>query len=186
MQTTINNNQKKRARRNSAGFTLVEAMVASGLMLLMTMACLTGIVFDEVAVRRAKEEAIVTDFLEHYSETIKALPFTSLVQGQPIGGLFNGANIVNTAGQVIGTYPNIRIPTNTTPVSLTSSDYQTFHPDLQWISDRNPLLVVQYDTNTVSGVLHDVHLSMTVTWNAPLLKGGIMQVQMDLLRENSL
>src|ERR1035438_1116968 len=60
--------------RRIAAFTLVEAMIALGIMVLFTAACLSSIVVSQVSVRKAKEEAIAIDFLTKYTENIKALP----------------------------------------------------------------------------------------------------------------
>src|SRR5580700_2128074 len=79
-------------RRSCRGFSLIEATIATAVMGLFIMICATAIVFDQVSVRKAKEEALVMDFLTHYAENLKALPFTSLVPGFPINSLYDGAN----------------------------------------------------------------------------------------------
>lgn len=170
----------QRGSKAIKGFTLIEALIATGVMALFATAGLTGIVFDMVAVRRAKEEAIAVDFLTHYIENLKAIPFPYVIQGQPINPLFSGATVNGV------TEPNICIPTNSSPIMLTNADYLTFHPDLWCISDRNPQLAMQFDQTTTNGVIHDIHMSVTMTWSAPLQKGGVMQVQMDVYRTKDL
>ena len=60
--------------RRVAGFTLVESMLALGALGLFFAACFSGIMFNRAASMKAKEQAIVMDYLVHYVETIKALP----------------------------------------------------------------------------------------------------------------
>lgn len=169
-----------RAKRARTGFTLIEALIATGVMALFATAALMGIVFDMVSVRKAKEEAIAVDFLTHYIENLKAIPFAYLAQGQPINPLYSGDTVNGV------TEPSLLIPTNSSPVYLTNADYLTFHPDLWWINDRNPQLAVQFDQTSSNGVVHDIHMSMTMTWDAPLQKGRVMQVQMDVFRSKDL
>ena len=155
--------------RNAADFTLVEAMIALGIMVFFTAACLTSIIVSQVSVRKAKEEAIVIDFLTKYTENIKALPFTSLTVGQPINILFSGS-------------PLITIPANGTWVSLNTTAYKTFYPDLLWFNNRNPQMKVTLTKTTVSGALHDIEVNIKVDWDPPISKGGRQEVQVDFLR----
>ena len=155
--------------RNAAAFTLVEAMIALGIMVFFTAACLTSIIVSQVSVRKAKEEAIVIDFLTKYTENIKALPFTSMTAGQPINILFSGS-------------PLITIPANGTWVSLNTTAYKTFYPDLLWFNNRNPQMLVTLTKTTVSGALHDIEVNIKVDWNPPISKGGRQEVQVDFLR----
>lgn len=163
------------ARRRGA-FTLVEALMASAAMGLFTMVCASAIVFDQVAVRKAKEHAIVMDFLTHYAENIKALPFTSVVPGYPINSLYDG-----TSGG-----PSITIPYSTNGwFAITNSSYQTFDPDLLWLANRNPQMLVTLNSNYVGGA-SEIDLNLRVDWDAPLSKAGRLEVQMDLLRTTAL
>lgn len=161
-----------RNRQRIDGFTLVEAAMASAVMAMFVIGCFSAITFDQVAIRKAKEEAIVMDFLTHYVENIKALPFTAVAPGLPINSLYNGAN---------GS-PSILIPANNSWVPLDTTDFQTFDPDLLWIRSRNPKMQVTLLNNLVSGVMHDVDVNVKIDWDAPLGKGGRLEVQFDLLR----
>jgi Tfp pilus assembly protein PilV len=158
--------------RALAGFTIVEAMIASGVMLIFVMVCMSALVFDEAAVFKSKEEALVMDFMNHYLENLKALPFADVTPGYPINTLYDGVNGA----------PTITIPTNGALVDLTSTNYQTFAPDLLWLNGSSPILGVTFDQNYSNSVLHDVHIGLTVTWTAPLQKGGVMQMESDLIR----
>ncbi len=137
----IKRERMRHARAAIGGFTLIEAMVASGVMALFVTACFTAITFDQVAVRKSKEESIAMDFLIHYLENVKALPFSYVAPGQPINPLLNG-----TAGA-----PAITLPANYSWVPVTTLEYQSYHPDLLWISNRNPALLVVITSNSVGG-----------------------------------
>jgi prepilin-type N-terminal cleavage/methylation domain-containing protein len=49
----IQRERMRHARAGPGGFTLIEAMVASGIMALFVTACFTAITFDQVAVRKS-------------------------------------------------------------------------------------------------------------------------------------
>jgi hypothetical protein len=161
-----------RDSRHIAAFTLAEAVLSLGIMGIFVAACLSAIVFNEVSVRKAKEEAIAMDFLTHYVENIKALPFTSVVPGFPINSLFNGANGA----------PLITIPQADSWVPLNTTDFQTFQPDLLWLSNRNPTMQVTLTQKNVGGLLHDIEVSVKIHWDAPLARGGRLEVRVDCLR----
>jgi type II secretory pathway pseudopilin PulG len=161
-----------RASRRIAAFTLAETVISLGIMGILVAACLSAILFSQVSVRKAKEEAIGMDFLTHYAEIMKALPFTSVVPGLPINSLFDGVNGA----------PLIIIPQDNSWVPLDTTEFQIFHPDLLWLSNRNPKLQVTLTKNNFGGVLHDLEVSVKIAWDPPLAKGGRMEVQVDFLR----
>jgi hypothetical protein len=162
----------KRQTQKQHGFTVAEALLASGVLALCTAACLSAIGFDQVCIRKAKEEAIVMDFLAHYTETLKALPFESIGVGMPINYLFDGAH----------SGPNLPIPASGAWVALDSNAYQTFHPDLVWLSNRKPQMQVTLAQTKMGTVLHHIQINIKVDWDPPMGRGQRMEVQTDLLR----
>ena len=155
-----------------SGFTLVEAIIALGVLVLFIAACLSSIVVNQVSVRKAKEEAIAMDFLTKYVENIKALPFTSVDVGRPINVYYNGSN----GG------PLIKIPASGNPIPINTTAYQLFYPDLLWLQNRNPSMTVTLTKTTVSGVVQDIQINVKVNWDAPISRGGRQEVQVDFLR----
>jgi hypothetical protein len=143
-----------------------------GALALFVLACFSSIIFNRIACMKAKEEAIATDFLLHYSEMVKALPFSNVAGGFPINPLYNGT----------GGSPNVVIPANSTAIALNTTNFEAFHPDLIWLHNRNPQLQVTLTTTSVSGVQHDKHLNIKLIWDPPLGRGGRQQSQLDLLR----
>jgi hypothetical protein len=150
----------------------MEATVALGLLGIFVMACLSAVVTNQICDQKAKEEAIAMDFLTKYTENIKALPFSSIGLGLPINYIYNGAS----GG------PLVTIPTNSSWVSLNTSSFQTFYPDLVWLTNLSPQMQVTLTMNSNSGALHDIQIDAKVEWNSPLAKGGTLQVQLDMLR----
>jgi hypothetical protein len=110
------------------------------------------------------------DFLTKYTENIKALPFTSVNEGQPINIIFSASPLIN-----------IPLPANN-PVSLNTTAYKTFYPDLLWFNNRTPTMTVTLTKNSVSGTLHDIEVNVKVDWDPPISKGGRQEVQVDFLR----
>jgi hypothetical protein len=150
----------------------MEAVVSLGLMGFFVAASMSAIVTNQVCSRTAKEQAIGMDFLTKYVENIKALPFASVAPGLPINTIYNGA----------GGAPLITIPANNSWFSITNTAFQTFYPDLLWFNNRNPKMQVTLTQNSVAGTLHDIEINAKVDWDAPLAKGGRLEVQVDFLR----
>jgi hypothetical protein len=163
---------KGRKRRRSAAFTLMEAVFSMAILGIFVAASTTALIADQVCSRKAKEQAIGIDFLTKYVENIKALPFTSVAPGLPINSIYNG----------IGGAPLIAIPANSSWVSVSTAAFQTFYPDLVWLSNRNPELQVTLTQNSVAGVLHDIEINAKLDWDSPLGRGGRLEVQVDTLR----
>jgi hypothetical protein len=147
-------------------------MIASGVLALLTAGALLAIGFDQIAVRKAKEQAIAMDFLTHYVENIKALPFNYIVAGYPVNSIYNGANGA----------PAILIPADSSWVPIDTADFETFDPDLLWLSNRHPKMQVTLTPNLVGGVLHDLEVNVKMDWDAPLSRGGRLDVQVDIFR----
>jgi hypothetical protein len=150
-----------------SAFTLIEAMIAVGLTGIFVLACVWAIVTDQVCTRKAKEEAIAMDFLTKYVENIKALPFTDVAPGLSIN--YN--------------LPQITIPATNSWVPLNTTAFQAFYPDLLWLTNRNPALLVTLTQNKVSGSPHDIEINVRFDWDAPLNSGGNrLEVVVDSLR----
>ena len=153
---------KRQSGLRATGFTLVEVMISVAILSLFMAACLASIVFNRLTSMKSKEEGIAMDFLIHYVESVKALPFSEVASGRPINPLLDG-----TAGA-----PNIRIPADDSWVALNTADFENFHPDLLWVHNRNPEMRVALTPRTANGAPHDVHLK----------RAGPLQVQLDLVR----
>jgi hypothetical protein len=121
---------------------------------------------------KAKEQAIALDFLIHYVETVKALPFADLRPGEPINSLYDGS----------GDAPRIALPGNDSFFSVENDDYETFHPDLAWFRGRDPQMQVLLRTINSAGVPHTRHLKVRLAWDAPLERGGRMELHLDALK----
>jgi len=154
----------------------MEALIATAVLGICVMACFSAIMFNRVSTVKAKEEAIVMDFMIHYLELARGLPFINLVEGQPINYLYNGANSA----------PSVIIPTNGVWTAINTADFMTFHPDLVWLKNRNPQMRTTITTKVISGATHDKDLNIKVDWDPPLARGQRMEMQLDLLRVKDL
>jgi hypothetical protein len=147
-------------------------MISVAILALFIGACFACIVFNRLTSMKSKEEAIAMDFLIHYVETVKALPFSEVAPGRPINPLLDG-----TAGA-----PNIRIPADASWIALNTPDFESFHPDLLWVHNRNPQMRLALTPRKANGVPHDVHLNVIMAWDAPLNRAGRLREQLDLVR----
>ena len=161
----------RRSAKSLRAFTLIEAMIALGVMVLFVAACMSAIVINQLSVRKAREQALAIDFLTKYVETVKALPFDSVAVGLPINSLFNGA----------GGGPEIEIPANSSWVSVNTTDYQTFYPDLVWFANRNPRLQVILSNISIGGV-PAIEINAKLSWDPLLSRGNRQVVVVDFLR----
>jgi prepilin-type N-terminal cleavage/methylation domain-containing protein len=165
--------QERRSRRSNGGFTLVEAVVAMVIVGIIALATLSAINFGKVQMYRDKERSIVSDFVSHYMELTKALPFAEVRRGGAISGLYDGRT---------GSAGNVRFPLTDAWMSLTNNNYLGFHPELVWLLPRNPEMRSILSTTQVAGSDHTKHLVIEVRWDAPLQNGPKTTVRMDLVR----
>jgi len=168
-------NIRIKPRHTMLAFTLVEEMVAMGLVSMISFACLSSISFTRTQRFRDREAGITTDFMTHYVEHLKAIPFDDLHSGQPVNALYDG-----TAGG-----PAVFIPPNGSWVSLSTSNYLTFHPELAWVASRQPQYRVTLDTTQVSGQAHTKHVAVEVRWVQPL-STRLLTNRLDLVRVKDL
>lgn len=158
--------------RKQFGFTLVETMLMLLAFTLFVGVCLSAVVFNRLASIKAKEQGIARDFLIHYVETTKAMPFGSIRAGSPISPLFDGS-----AGS-----PRITIPPDGAWISVATDAFETFHPDLAWIRGRNPAMQVQLTTETSGGTEHNKHLKVRLEWDGPLRHANRTEAHVDVVR----
>jgi hypothetical protein len=138
--------------------------------------CLTSVVFSRVACTKAKEQAVALDFLIHYVETVKALPFAEVRPGVPINALYDGSDGA----------PRITIPGDASWISIDDDDFETFHPDLAWFRGRNPEMQVILTTTVVGGSAHTRHMKVRIAWDAPLERGGRTETHLDMVKYRDL
>lgn len=139
----------------------MEVSIAMTGLVLILIACIASITFSRVAALKAKEQAIALDFLVHYLENVRGLSFAEVRPGAAINPLLNGNNGA----------PNIRIPTTDSPVSVETSNFRAFHPELTWLADRDPRMTVTYSQTPV-GSPRFKHLRVRLEWAPPLGRSG--------------
>lgn len=155
-----------------AAFALTEILVVVGIIGVLLFANISAISLSRVTAYRDKDKGIMSDFLIHYAELLKALPFTDVMTNSPVSGLYTGAS---------GT-PTVRIPTTTNWVSLNNTNYQNFHPDLVWLTNRAPEMRVVVTTTALVGVTHTAHILVEARWKPPMGIGALVTRRVDVFR----
>lgn len=164
-------------QRRQKAYTLIEMMFAIGITSVMFFAGMSAITFSKIQLMKDKERAIVSDFAVHYLEMIRGLPFDSVAAGNPINPIYDGVNATETGYKIA-----IRVPASADWISLNTSDYQHFTPDLLKISVRNPEMSFAMDTTSVAGQVRTRHIALSVRWDSPLGNGNKNVLRMDLCR----
>jgi hypothetical protein len=166
----------KSGRRGSCqGLTIAETLVACGVVGLLVMANMSAVYHMRILSAKDAERGIVSGFMQHYAELLKALPFDQVRTNLPISGQYSGAN---------GS-PRLVIPSSAGPVDLSDVNYQVFHPTLLWVTNRHPELSVSITTSNLADIPHDKHIVIQVQWDPPML--GPRQTQrLDLFRVKDL
>ncbi len=151
-------------------------MIGSAIVAVLVLANMSAIYLSRLSSYKDHDKGIVSNFMSHYLENVQAIEFDNVITNQPINGLYTGS---------AGT-PNLRIPSSSSWISLVNTNYLTFHPDLIWITNRNPQMRVVFTTTMSGGLPHTKHLQMEVKWDPPLGFGGTITRRLDLLRVRDL
>jgi len=167
----VTNKSSRRRPKSLRAFTLIEAMIALGVMVLFVAACMSAIVINQLSVRKAREQALAMDFLTKYVETVKALPFDSVAVGLPINNMFNGVSPAYL----------IPIPANSSWVSVNTDAYRQFYPDIIWLANRNPQIQVILSNINIGGV-PAIEINAKLAWDPLLSRGDRQIVVVDFLR----
>jgi type II secretory pathway pseudopilin PulG len=162
-------------RNTQRGMTLVEVVFATlilGAAFFTTMGVLS---YSRLEQQKAMDRDIMLDFLHHYLEVARGGPYDNIVPGQPINALYDGTrDILLPAGgttKISITFP----PSDGNWISLNTTSFQVFHPDLVWLSSRDPQYRVTITTQQVGGYPRARTIRLELRWHPPL--GGVNQWQ---------
>lgn len=139
---------------------------------IFVVASMSSMAFSRIQSAKDKEDGIVLDFITHYLELAKAIPFQDLKPGSALNPMCDG-----TAGA-----PNIRIPADSSWFSISTGDYTTFHPELTWLTPRNLEMSVNLSTTQKDGTDHTKQLTVALRWDAPFNQGPKLTTRMDMAR----
>lgn len=160
----------------SDGFSLPEVMMAVAILSLFVLANFSILSFSRIQTVKDHERGIMLDFASHYLELVKGLPFAEIKNGAPINALYDGAS----GGALIA------IPVSTNWFAIDNLDFHSFHPDLVWLSPRNPQMSVFLETRAIAGAPHDKHIQLLLQWDAPMNLGKKQTLRMDMVRVKDL
>lgn len=153
-----------------AGVTLVEVLVASvvlGIVFLSTAGVMWASVLSS---HGAMERDIMLDFMHHYIEMARALPYESVASGQPINALYDGTRTILLPDGT-KTKVEVRFPASDGNwKTLWDSNMRYFHPDLEWFDGREPQYrcAIRTQTSTTSGSPRARLIRLEVRWHPPL------------------
>ncbi|GAB4323705.1 MAG: hypothetical protein Kow0059_19070 [Candidatus Sumerlaeia bacterium] len=150
----------------------MEVMISMAISGVVFSASMSALLAHRIQMTKDRDLGIVRDFVIHYVELVKGMPFDEIRPGAPISALYDGTNGA----------PNIRIPVTSAPISLTQRDYQTFHPELTWLEEQHPQMRVNLEITYKDQVEHTKLLSVEVTWDSPLGQGSTQVMRVDILR----
>lgn len=159
-------------RNNYTAFTLLEVLFAAAIFSTIFITTIMLIQFHRIQSRKAMEQSMMLDFMQHYLEIARQNDIYLILPGEPINTLFDGNHGA----------PDIRFPSNNDWNSLWTEDFKNFHPDLEWFRARSP----EYKciiTNQLDGSeLRSKHLHLEVRWHPPLGKGkNWLTMEMDTM-----
>jgi len=158
-------------KRYRIGFTIVEVVIASTILSFIFIYVLLFLSYQRLQSRKAMEEAIMLDFMQHYMEIARNQSFFKIIPGQPINFLYDGAHGA----------PNIRFPADTNWYSLYTTNFRNFHPDLEWLKAENPEYSCAITNQVIAGgITRSKRITLQVRWRPPLMKTvGRITLKMD-------
>jgi hypothetical protein len=162
---------QQRSSRPERAFAIVEGLIATFMVALLVVGSLSAISLARVQDAKNRELGIIRDFGTHYLEFVRGMDFDAVAHGKPINSLFDGK-----AGA-----PLVMIPATDAWISIDSTNYQTFHPELTWLTNRSVEMKVKC-TATPAVTPSAKHLQLELRWLPPLHGGNTQHVRFDLFR----
>lgn len=147
-------------------------MIAMSVVLLVVAACLGSAFVARIQDTKTRDCSIASDFAAHYLELVKGLDFDEVRPGASVNKLYDGA-----AGS-----PRIAILATDAWTAIDTADYQSFHPDLVWLTNRNLQMKCALTLSSNATKLTTKHLNMELRWLPPLNVGATQSLRFDLLR----
>ena len=162
--------------RGIVAFTLPEVIIAVAVLAFLAIATFSALIQSQILRTKDHDLGVMQDFAMHYLELVKGLSFDEVKARNPINTLFDG-----TSGS-----PLIIIPASANWFSIDTLNFQVFHPELVWFTNRSPQMRIVLTTNQVSGVDNTKHIQLGVRWVAPLNSGGTQSIRLDMVRVKDL
>jgi type II secretory pathway pseudopilin PulG len=158
--------ESKALSRSRGGFSLVEAMIAVGISVVLTSVAYTALTAHRVQNKKAVETSIMQGFAESYLEYLRNQPYGEILPGRPINSLYAPGNTPNP----------ILVPAAGAWESLSDDNYTDgFYPDLLQMSAREPEFQVAIEERLDGdGNPRSKHIRLTARWERLVFGGGAL------------
>jgi len=157
------------------GMSLIEIVIASlivGAAFLLTLGILS---YTRIESAKARDREIMLDFMHHYLEVARAGPYDNVAPNRPINALYDGTREILLPNGTRTTV-NISFPSSDGQWrSLYTQAFLIFHPDLEWLKNRNPEYRVTISTQMVGGMPRAKLIRLETRWRSPLGIGRELQ-----------
>jgi type II secretory pathway pseudopilin PulG len=151
----------KRKKLGKKAFTIIEVIVASGILSFIFIGTIFSIQYSQIQNRKTTEYLYMLDFCRHYLEISRGKPFAEILPGQTINTMFDGEHGA----------PDVRFPADSNWRTMLTEDLRNFHPDLEWFVQRAPEYRLFINNQLLNGNIVSRHLRLEVRWKPPLEKG---------------
>ena len=99
----------QRRVQRAVGFTLIEVVVAMTLVSVFVLAGMSSMAFSRIQTAKDKDSGVVLDFVTHYLELAKAIPFSDLKTGCALNPICDGTGgTPNPLTYSCGTAPQLQ------------------------------------------------------------------------------
>ena len=162
------------------GATLIETMLAIAIIALLVFGSFAAITLNRIQSTKSRELNIMLDFGHHYLEVIRALPYERITPGYALNTIYDGTQTIKmpdgTSAKI-----TVKLPANgTTWYSLTDASMLVFHPDLVFLTPRNPEYQCSISTQVDTKGNRARRVALSMRWNPPFGRGGTQTLNMSM------
>ena len=160
------------------GGLLIESMIALAVAAFLFMGAFASVAITRLQAAKVRDLDMMLDFGHHYLEVIRSLPYDRIVPGYALNTLYDGTRSVKMPDGTTQKI-NVAIPASgTTWYSLSAANMLVFHPDLVFISGRNPEYKLNIETQVNVNGNRARRISLSTRWDPPLGRGAKQTMDM--------
>ena len=173
-------NRCRKTHRRRGGL-LIESMIALAVAALLFMGAFAAVGISRVQAAKVRVLDMMLDFGHHYLEVIRSLPYDRIVPGYALNTLYDGSRSVKMPDGTTQKI-NVAIPASgTTWYSLSAANMLVFHPDLVFLSGRNPEYKLNIETQVNMSGNRARRISLSTRWDPPLGRGAKQTMDMAII-----